>query len=189
MVHIINHNRHSLSSRSAAQKSFLIYYSVSSFINSSWSGLNLGWGGGIAQSCTITLPAGFDFGLMWTCTLFILQLRAQIVGCALLKGQSISQWHSNHFECKFWCYSIVYLFEETHCFVVMTADIGHLVSPPFWPRMTRHNRTFASHCRKSDILQRLSEGQVIYSNIRGKWTKNKVVCPYPSLVMLKMNTC
>lgn len=85
----------------SAEKLLNILLCVSSIINSSWSGLNLSWGGRIAPSWTITLPGGSDFGLMWTCTLFISQQRAQILGCALLKGLCVSQWHSHHWV-KVW---------------------------------------------------------------------------------------
>lgn len=73
---------------------------VSSTINSSWSRLHLGRGGRIAPSHTTTLPGGFDFGLMWTCSAYFYSSKAQILGCALLRGPCVSQWVSCYLECK-----------------------------------------------------------------------------------------
>lgn len=73
---------------------------VSSTINSSWSRLNLGWGGRIAPSHTTTLPGGFDFGLTWTWPAYFYSSKAQILGCALLKGPCVSQQVSCYLECK-----------------------------------------------------------------------------------------
>lgn len=73
---------------------------VSSTINSSWSRLNLSWGGRIAPFRTTTLPGGFDFGLMWTCSAYFYSSKAQILGCALLKGPCVSQRVSCYLECK-----------------------------------------------------------------------------------------
>lgn len=73
---------------------------VSSTINSSWSRLNLGWGGRIAPSRTATLPGGFDFGLVWTCSAYFYSSKAQVLGCASLKGPCVSQRVSCDLECK-----------------------------------------------------------------------------------------